>query len=134
MRFEYFKSLAGSWLLFAAAQHGKIQSTAGRKGIQCAAGVRHGDGNDCREQQSSKASRHLLRQKNGQNPIGGFAGSKQRNVLRKNKKQDSDQEKYSELEQNDEAAGDDGAAAVPFWFVQPANAAQWSGLCRGWPW
>ena len=60
----------------------------------------------------AKAGGHFAQQEQREDAIGALPGREQRSVLRKNIQQDSDQQKYCELEKNDHAAGEKRAAAV----------------------
>lgn len=96
----------------AIAKRIQIHNAGGGHGIEGTAGVGHGYGKNGGEENAGKASGHFANEEKRQDAIGAIAGGEQGSVLRKDEEKDSYGQEHEELEQDDETAGEDGAAAV----------------------
>jgi len=112
----------------AAAKFCEIEDAGGGERVEGAAGVGHGDGDDGGEEKAGETLWHFADEEERENAIGALAWGEERGVLRENEEQDADQEKNCELDEDDDAAGEEGAAAV--FFIARGEESLDDGLVR----
>src|SRR6202008_1715716 len=87
-----------------AAQNSEIHHTGSSEGVQRTAGIRHRHRENGSKQQARESCGHFTDQEERQDAINAVAGGQQRNMLRKYKEKEADQEEHGELKEHDKAA------------------------------
>jgi len=92
----------------------EIENAGGGEGVEGAAGIGHGYGDDGSEEEAGESWGHFADEEEREDAVCALAGSEERGVLSEGEEKHTDQEEDGELDQDDDAAGEEGAAAVAF--------------------